>query len=129
VRVHYFSYIFGLSGRSADVCVEFLGGCVCVDELTRRTREAASYLSRCSRFMGDLQGGGNENADEDDDLRRAQSKTERGLERLRRAAVKLLDTTPKEKNLGLEGVKQLLVGIVEVHEGCVEVGFFFFRVW
>jgi len=79
--------------------------------------------------MGDLQGGGNENADEDDDLRRAQSKTERGLERLRRAAVKLLDTTPKEKNLGLEGVKQLLVGIVEVHEGCVEVGFFFFRVW
>ena len=62
-----------------------------------------------------------------DDLRRAQSKTERALERLRRAVVKLLDATlsgrgnAKGKEVGMDIVKELLVEIVCIYEGFVQV--------
>lgn len=94
-----------------------------VDDLTRRMDEAKGLLGRC-RVMVSLslgEGEGEEDGDEYEELCRAQSKTERALERLRRAAVRFVDaSTPKRGSVGtekrLEAVKELLEGIVRVYE-------------
>ena len=82
------------------------------DALTERMNEATAFLARCKQLLSlSLDSYG----DEDEDLRRAQSKVERALERLRRAAVKLLDAASREVEMG--GVKAFLDGVVRVYEG------------
>jgi hypothetical protein len=74
--------------------------------------EATAFLARCKQLLSlSLDSYG----DEDEDLRRAQGKVERALERLRRAAVKLLDAASREVEMG--GVKAFLDGVVRVYEG------------
>jgi len=84
--------------------------------------EATTFLTRCRTLFAlswDIKrsGGEEEGEDGDGDLRRAKGKAARALERLRRAAVKLLDATPKVGDRDREGVKSFLSGVISVYEG------------
>jgi hypothetical protein len=67
---------------------------------------------------------GDEGEGVDEDVRRAQSKSERAMERLRRGAVRLLDTTAmtsgSKENAGerVRGFLDMVVGVYEGFEVC-----------
>ncbi|KAF7984668.1 hypothetical protein HWV62_12932 [Athelia sp. TMB] len=86
---------------------------VIADELTKRVRESCVLLPRC-RVLLSLP----TYESEDQDSQRIRSKVERALERLRRAGVKMLESTTKGIAIKeLECLRSFLAGVAQLYGG------------
>ncbi|KDQ52064.1 hypothetical protein JAAARDRAFT_40451 [Jaapia argillacea MUCL 33604] len=84
------------------------------DDVTRRVQDGKACLARSSSFL--IYESDASEEDRDEGLSRASAKVKRALEKLRRVAVKLVETTASSHGVVVNGVRDLLSDIVEVLE-------------